>query len=217
MKYNGPKKLGLTTEPPHVSFESTKVNVPDDFQTSDIEYVDSGELKSGDGGKERKSRFTDGSPYVWDDQIKNLRFTDKTQEENRELRKKMRRNIKLRIKREVDEEIDNKLRVKRKSGKTTGALRPKADTGSSKSQSTSRKVLAGLLAGEDDVPPLPEELEEEEEELEEEEEDTDPFHEISEIRFPGEVGPLGDRRLCKIRCIKGKWVGPLCTHDEGEK
>lgn len=119
-----------------------------------------------------------------------------------------------------EEETDtlSKLRVKRKSGKTTGALRPKADTGSSKSQSTSRKVLAGLLGGEDDsVPPLPEEFEEEEEEEEIEEEDLDPFHEISEIRFPGEVGPLGDRRLCKIRCIKGKWVGPLCTHDEGEK
>lgn len=211
-------------------------------------------MKSTDGGKERKSRFTDGSPYVWDDQIKNLRFTDKTEIKEEENRKKMRRNVKLRIKRDAslcheteirkngkflaqskeeededfqksdeksEEEINEenlKLRVKRKSGKTTGALRPKADTGGSKSQSTSRKVLAGLLGEEDShVPPLPDELESEEIEEEEEEEDLDPFHEISEIRFPGEVGPLGDRRLCKIRCIKGKWVGPLCTNDEGEK
>lgn len=43
------------------------------------------------------------------------------------------------------------------------------------------------------------------------------FTEVSEIRFPGEIGPLGDRRLCKIRCIKGKWVGPLCaTNEEGK-
>lgn len=61
--------------------------------------------------------------------------------------------------------------------------------------------------------------EEPEEELEESEEDIDEevhFDEVTEVRFPGEVGPLGDRRLCKIRCVKGKWVGPLCaTNEEG--
>lgn len=42
------------------------------------------------------------------------------------------------------------------------------------------------------------------------------FDEVTEVRFPSEIGPLGDRRLCKIRCVKGKWVGPLCaTSDEG--
>lgn len=55
---------------------------------------------------------------------------------------------------------------------------------------------------------------------EEEEEDLDAhahFGDVSEIRFPGEVGPLGDPRLCKIRCVKGKWVGPLCaTNEEGK-
>lgn len=36
------------------------------------------------------------------------------------------------------------------------------------------------------------------------------------MHFPGEIGPIGDRRLCKIRCVKGKWVGPLCSSgDDG--
>lgn len=69
------------------------------------------------------------------------------------------------------------------------------------------------------LPPLHPEVEEVEEDGEEEEEIIDEevhFDEVTEIRFPGEVGPLGDRRLCKIRCVKGKWVGPLCaTNEEG--
>lgn len=67
------------------------------------------------------------------------------------------------------------------------------------------------------IPHSPDEATEEEEDEEEEEVDeTVHFDEVSEIRFPGEVGPLGDRRLCKIRCVKGKWVGPLCaTNEEG--
>lgn len=61
-----------------------------------------------------------------------------------------------------------------------------------------------------------------EEEIEEdiEEEDSEEgihFDEVTEVRFPGEVGPMGDRRLCKIRCVKGKWVGPLCAISEGLK
>lgn len=56
----------------------------------------------------------------------------------------------------------------------------------------------------------------EEEEVEESAEH-EHFGEVTEVRFPGEVGPLGDRRLCKIRCVRGKWVGPLCaTNDEGK-
>lgn len=55
----------------------------------------------------------------------------------------------------------------------------------------------------------------EDDELEESEEH-EHFGEVTEVRFPGEVGPLGDRRLCKIRCVRGKWVGPLCaTNEEG--
>lgn len=57
----------------------------------------------------------------------------------------------------------------------------------------------------------------EEEEEEEEIDILQQFTEVSEIRFPGEIGPMGDRRLCKIRCVKGKWVGPLCaTNEEGK-
>lgn len=37
------------------------------------------------------------------------------------------------------------------------------------------------------------------------------FREVSEVRFPAEVGPLGTHRLCKIRCIDGMWQGPLCA------
>lgn len=68
------------------------------------------------------------------------------------------------------------------------------------------------------TPIHPDEVESEEEEEEEEEVDIQQqFTEVSEIRFPGEIGPLGDRRLCKIRCVKGKWVGPLCaTNEEGK-
>jgi hypothetical protein len=52
------------------------------------------------------------------------------------------------------------------------------------------------------------------------EEEEDPiitqFREVSEVRFPGEVGPLGDHRLCKIKCVDGKWIGPLCAMNEQE-
>lgn len=68
------------------------------------------------------------------------------------------------------------------------------------------------------IPHSPDESESESGEDEEEEESAEHEHfgEVTEVRFPGEVGPLGDRRLCKIRCVKGKWVGPLCaTNEEG--
>ncbi|XP_045463951.1 locomotion-related protein Hikaru genki [Harmonia axyridis] len=40
---------------------------------------------------------------------------------------------------------------------------------------------------------------------------------IREVKFSGSIGPLGERRLCKIKCIGGQWVGPLCVdqHDDG--
>lgn len=66
------------------------------------------------------------------------------------------------------------------------------------------------------VPHSPDEEGESEESDEDESSEPVNFSEVTEVRFPGEVGPLGDRRLCKIRCVKGKWVGPLCaTNDEG--
>lgn len=44
------------------------------------------------------------------------------------------------------------------------------------------------------------------------------FREVTEVRFPSEVGPMGDRRLCKIICSAGgKWIGPLCAAvDDGD-
>ncbi|XP_017044536.1 locomotion-related protein Hikaru genki isoform X2 [Drosophila ficusphila] len=106
-------------------------------------------------------------------------------------------------------------RVKRKSGKTTGALsRPKGG-GDSSSKTTSRKDK-GIYDEEAGYTPIhPDDPEFEEEEEEDEEVDIlQQFTEVSEIRFPGEIGPMGDRRLCKIRCVKGKWVGPLCATNE---
>lgn len=68
------------------------------------------------------------------------------------------------------------------------------------------------------VPYGPDDDDDSEEEPEEDSEEGIHFDEVTEVRFPGEVGPMGDRRLCKIRCIKGKWVGPLCAaSNEGNK
>ncbi|XP_030368879.1 locomotion-related protein Hikaru genki isoform X4 [Scaptodrosophila lebanonensis] len=106
-------------------------------------------------------------------------------------------------------------RVKRKSGKTTGALsRPKGG-GDSSSKTTSRKDK-GIYDEEAGYSPVhPDDTDSDEEEDEDEEVDIlQQFTEVSEIRFPGEIGPMGDRRLCKIRCVKGKWVGPLCATNE---
>lgn len=43
------------------------------------------------------------------------------------------------------------------------------------------------------------------------------FREVSEVRFPAEVGPLGTHRLCKIKCIEGMWQGPLCAAPDQEE
>ncbi|XP_055380198.1 locomotion-related protein Hikaru genki isoform X2 [Condylostylus longicornis] len=111
-------------------------------------------------------------------------------------------------------------RVKRKSGKTTGALsRPKGG-GDSGSKSTSRKGDKDKGHDGDGDGGFGQYTPEEESEEEEDEEESDEesrFQEVSEIRFPGEVGPLGDRRLCKLRCVKGKWVGPLCATNEEDE
>ncbi|XP_073955742.1 locomotion-related protein hikaru genki isoform X2 [Choristoneura fumiferana] len=37
------------------------------------------------------------------------------------------------------------------------------------------------------------------------------FSKISEVKFPGLIGPLNERLICKIKCIDGNWVGPLCS------
>lgn len=38
---------------------------------------------------------------------------------------------------------------------------------------------------------------------------------VREVKFSGAIGPLGERRLCKIKCIGGQWVGPLCIDQQG--
>lgn len=41
------------------------------------------------------------------------------------------------------------------------------------------------------------------------------FSQVKEVKFSGSIGPLGEKRLCKIKCIGGKWVGPLCVGQQG--
>ncbi|EAU76294.2 AGAP008538-PA [Anopheles gambiae str. PEST] len=115
------------------------------------------------------------------------------------------------------------VRVKRKSGKATGALsRPKGASDSG-SKSISRNANKGQYDEDGSyVPPLPDSAENpDREDKESEEVDESPelhqFREVSEVRFPGEVGPLGGHRLCKIQCIRGHWVGPLCAMNEHEQ
>lgn len=81
-----------------------------------------------------------------------------------------------------------------------------------------------MAAGAEDesfwVPPLPGDSEEESEEHEEdntEEPELAQFREVSEVRFPAEVGPLGGKRTCKIKCVEGEWIGPLCALNEQGK
>jgi hypothetical protein len=42
------------------------------------------------------------------------------------------------------------------------------------------------------------------------------FSKVMEVKFSGAIGPLGERRQCKIKCIGGEWVGPLCQVKSGE-
>lgn len=41
------------------------------------------------------------------------------------------------------------------------------------------------------------------------------YHQVREVKFYGSIGPLGERRFCKIKCIGGQWVGPLCVNQQG--
>lgn len=40
------------------------------------------------------------------------------------------------------------------------------------------------------------------------------YRQVREVKFSGAIGPLGERRLCKIKCIGGQWVGPLCINED---
>lgn len=41
------------------------------------------------------------------------------------------------------------------------------------------------------------------------------FSLFQQIKFPGIIGPLQEKVICKIKCIDGQWVGPLCAINEG--
>lgn len=42
------------------------------------------------------------------------------------------------------------------------------------------------------------------------------FANIEEIQFVGIVGPQDQKRICKIKCLNGVWVGPLCALEHGK-
>ena len=44
------------------------------------------------------------------------------------------------------------------------------------------------------------------------------FKDIHDVEFEVKTGPFpGDRRRCKLSCVDGQWVGPLCRTHEGTK
>lgn len=40
------------------------------------------------------------------------------------------------------------------------------------------------------------------------------FATVQEVQFMGIIGPQEQKRICKIKCLNGVWIGPLCTIDE---
>lgn len=111
------------------------------------------------------------------------------------------------------------------AGKTTSALnRPKSSSDSKKSSSNRKSHVIDENEGhymidsdEDDMPSREKvDPEKDSEEIDEPPEHT-AFREVSEVRFPAEVGPLGTHRLCKIKCIDGLWQGPLCAAPDQEE
>lgn len=40
------------------------------------------------------------------------------------------------------------------------------------------------------------------------------YKHVREVKFLGSIGPLGEQRMCKIKCIGGQWVGPLCVNQQ---
>ena len=45
---------------------------------------------------------------------------------------------------------------------------------------------------------------------------TSGFNYVEEIQFVGIIGKSDKKRICKITCIKGVWVGPSCSIHSGE-
>ncbi|XP_058447952.1 locomotion-related protein Hikaru genki isoform X2 [Malaya genurostris] len=309
-KISRPRKSFDITEPPIVTFETTQVNLPQDFTTAEFELVDGGKAAALVGhsinmehaqlhdshdtpfwwemgiqnaearaslaaasfpsykkrakrravrpGRYRRSPFgqdgqdialhleltpvivinnifneNDSDHSVFDNVFLNSKQLEQEEEEEEEEDDENEADGRDRYidRNEIGEVIEAevigvhsvKTRVKRKSGKTTGALsRAKGSGGDSGSKSITRHNKQGQYDEDGSyVPPLPDSRESPDEEKESEEIEESPelhaFREVSEVRFPGEVGPLGGHRLCKIQCIRGHWVGPLCAMNEHEQ
>lgn len=109
------------------------------------------------------------------------------------------------------------------AGKTTSALnRPKSSSdskkssGSRKSHGTIDEEGPYITDSDEEDMPSKEKADKDSEEIDEPPEQS-VFREVSEVRFPAEVGPLGTHRLCKIKCIDGMWQGPLCAAPDQEE
>lgn len=42
------------------------------------------------------------------------------------------------------------------------------------------------------------------------------YSQVREVKFSTNDGTQGEQRICKIKCIAGQWVGPLCADQQGE-
>lgn len=115
-------------------------------------------------------------------------------------------------------EFEKLDRVKRKSGKTTSALNRPKGSSDSKAKSSNRKQHGQIDEEGQYLPDSEEDSHSHEKEKDSEEIDESPevsiFREVTEVRFPAEVGPLGGHRICKIKCVDGFWIGPLCASPE---
>lgn len=42
------------------------------------------------------------------------------------------------------------------------------------------------------------------------------YLQVKEVKFSTTFGAQGEQRICKIKCIAGQWVGPLCAEKQGD-
>lgn len=79
------------------------------------------------------------------------------------------------------------------------------------------RIVAGAILEEEGMY-IVHAVDDSEDSVEEEEEiellEHDQFGEVSEVRFPGEIANVGERKICRIKCVHGKWVGPICAPKE---
>lgn len=63
--------MSTTTSAPVLTFETTQIYLPDDFTTSDLEFINHRDAAAQDDGNVN-SRYINYSPYTWNDEKKNF-------------------------------------------------------------------------------------------------------------------------------------------------